>query len=130
MNKKLFSVTTILLALALAAFAADVTGKWTFEQPGRNGPMTTTLNLKAEGSKLTGTMEAGAARGGMPPAEISNGKVEGDNLSFDITREFNGNSMTTKFKGKVAGDEMKLTVERPGRDGAPTVQEMTAKRTK
>lgn len=129
MNKKLLFVTTILLALALAAFAADVSGKWTFEQPGRNGPMTTTLSLKADGSTLTGSMEAGGGRGG-PPADISNGKVQGDNVSFDVVREFNGQSMTTKFKGKVAGDEMKLTVERPGRDGAPQAQEVTAKRTK
>ena len=34
MTKKLLFVTTILLALSMAAFAADVTGKWTFEQQG------------------------------------------------------------------------------------------------
>ena len=58
MTKKLLFVTTILLALAFAASAADVNGKWVFEQAGRQGgnPVKVTLNLKAEGSKLSGTL--------------------------------------------------------------------------
>ena len=38
-------------------------------------------------------MEGG--RGGAD--EISNGKVDGDNITFEVTREFNGNSFTTKY---------------------------------
>ena len=54
----------ILLSCALAAvvaFAADVTGKWTYEMQGRNGAMTGTINLKADGGTLTGTV---SGRGG------------------------------------------------------------------
>jgi hypothetical protein len=124
MTKKLLFVTTILLVVVLALVAADVTGKWTYEQQGRGGAQTVTLNLKADGSNLTGSMEGG--RGG--PAEISNGKIDGDNISFDVVREFNGNSMTTKYKGTVSGSELKLTVTRPGRDGNMMTNEVTAKK--
>jgi hypothetical protein len=124
MTKKLLFVTPILLVLALAVFAADVSGKWTFEQQGRNGAQTVTLMLKADGSNLTGTVDAG--RGG--PAEITGGKVDGDNVSFNVVREMNGNSMTTKYAGTVSGSEMKLTVERPGRDGNSMKSEVVAKK--
>jgi hypothetical protein len=127
MTKKLLFVTTILLAVGIVAFAADVTGKWTYETPGRNGgpARQTTITLKQDGAKLTGSIPG--FRGG-EPTEITNGKVDGDNVSFEVTREFNGNSMTTKYSGTVSGDEMKLTVERPGRDGNTMKNEYTAKR--
>ena len=68
MTKKLLFVTTILLVVAFVAFAADVTGKWTYEQPGRNGGAgrPTTITLKQDGTKLTGSVPAqmGGRRGG------------------------------------------------------------------
>lgn len=103
-------------ALAVVALAADVSGKWTFETQGRNGAVTNTLTLKASGSELTGSLDGG--RGG--PVNISNGKVDGDNVTFEVTREFNGNSFTTKYSGKVSGDSMELTIEGP-RGGPRTV---------
>ncbi len=103
-------------ALAVVAMAADVSGKWTFETQGRNGAVTNTLMLKAAGSDLTGTLDGG--RGG--PVEISKGKVDGDNISFEVTREFQGNSFTTKYSGKVSGDSIELTIEGP-RGGPRTV---------
>src|SRR5436189_4375042 len=81
MTKKLLFVTTILLALACVALAADVTGKWTYEQQGRGGgpPRQVTITLKQDGSTLTGSVPGFARGGGEAPAtEISNGKVEGD----------------------------------------------------
>src|SRR5581483_1656679 len=82
MTKKLLFVTTILLVVALGAFAADVTGKWTYEAPGRGGGqgMSQTITLKADGDKLTGSVP-GFGRGGQaPPTEITNGKVTGDKV--------------------------------------------------
>ena len=115
-------IYSVLLALALAAvaLAADATGKWTYELQGRRGTQNVTLNLKASGSELTGTMEGG--RGG--PIQISNGKVDGDNISFEVTREFNGNSFTQKFSGKVSGDSMELTID----NGRGSPQTVTAKK--
>jgi len=107
-------------ALAIAVYAADTTGKWSFETQGRNGPMTQTLSLKQAGSDLTGTLAGG--RGG--EVQISDGKVDGNNVSFTVVREFQGNKVTIKYNGVVSGDEMKLTIE-TGRGP----QEVTAKRT-
>ena len=108
--------------LAVAAFAADPSGKWTAEVQGRNGAMTQTYTLKADGSTLTGTIEG--SRGG--PAQITNGKIDGDNITFDVVREFNGNSMTLHYTGTISGDEIKFKMTREGGEGQ--AREFTAKR--
>ena len=130
MTKKLLFVVTIALVFAFAALAADVTGKWTFEAPGRGGNpgRPTTITLKQDGAKLTGSVP-GMGRGGadVPPSEITDGKVDGNKVSFSVTREFNGNKMVTKYEGTVAGDEMKLKITRDTQNG-PQTNEVTAKR--
>jgi hypothetical protein len=106
-----FRLILLSCALALAAFAADVTGKWTYEMQGRNGAMTGTINLKADGSTLTGTV---SGRGG--ETEISDGKIDGDNVSFTVVREMNGNKVTMKYTGTVSGDGIKFKVQSEGSD--------------
>lgn len=119
MNFRILSRLVLTAALALSAFAADVTGKWktSFEINGekREGSMT----LKADGAKLTGTMEN--ARGS---AEISDGKIDGDSISFIVVRNFNGNEVKIAYKGKVSGDEMKLTVDFNGNELPMTAKKM------
>jgi hypothetical protein len=131
MTKKLLFVVTIALVFAFAAMAADVTGKWTFEQPGRGGNpgRPTTITLKQDGAKLTGSVP-GFGRGGgepPPPTEITDGKVDGNNVSFSVTREFNGNKRVTKYEGVVNGGEMKLKISSEGQNG-PQVNEVVAKK--
>jgi hypothetical protein len=129
MTKKLLFLTTIVLALTLAAFAADVSGKWTFEQAGRGGgnPVTVTLTLKAEGGKLSGTVVRPGRNGNME-AQITDGKVDGNNISFKTSQQMGDNTMTTEYTGTLSGDELKLKITRPGRDGNPMTSEATAKR--
>ena len=137
MTKKLIFVFTILLVVAFVAMAADITGKWVAEQPGRNGgpARQTTFDLKADGATLTGTMTGGMGggprRGGVAAVPralaISDGKVDGNNISFTVKVEFNGNTMVSKYEGTLSGDELKLKVNREGRNGA-TNSELTAKR--
>jgi len=133
MNKRILFVGIALLALVCAAMAADVTGKWTMEQAGRNGgpPRVSTFDLKADGAKLTGSLSA-PGRGGDPMvSQISNGKVDGDKISFDVVREFQGNSMTIKYEFTLKGDEMPGKVTMPGMNGGDArVMEVTAKRAK
>lgn len=112
----------LLCTLAAMVFAADVTGKWSFEQQGRNGSQTVTINLKADGGNLTGTI---SGRGG--ETEISDGKVDGSNVTFNVVREFQGNKFTTKYSGTLSGDELKLKIETEGGRG-PASREVTAKR--
>ena len=130
MTKKLLFVTTILLVLAFAAVAADITGKWVAEQPGRQGgpPRQTTFNLKADGAKLTGTVSAPGRGGAATESEIMNGKVDGNNITFEVKRQTQNGEMVSKYEGTLSGDELKLKTTRPGQDGTPMPVEMTAKR--
>src|ERR1700722_14269468 len=88
------------------SFAADIDGKWTGQVQGRNGPQTQTIMLKAADGALTGSVEGG--RGG--PVEISDGKIDGGNVSFKVIREFQGNKVTQEYKGTISGGELKLMV--------------------
>jgi|SRR5579871_2397725 len=92
--------------------AADIDGKWSGQVEGRGGPQTQTLSLKASGNTLTGNVEGG--RGG--PVEITDGKIEGNNVSFKVVREFRGNQITQEYKGTLSGNELKMTVS-GGRGG-------------
>jgi hypothetical protein len=128
MTKKLLFVTTILLALCLVAFAADITGKWTFERAGRNGnTQTVTLNLKAEGGMVTGTVVSPGRNGNME-AQITDGKIDGDHISFKTSQSYGDNTITTEYTGTISGDSINLKITRPGRDGNPMTSEATAKR--
>ena len=60
---------------------------------------------------------------------IANGKVDGSNIAFEVTRDFGGNSMTTKYECAVAGSEMKVKMTMPGFGGGdPMTIEGTAKK--
>ncbi len=116
MKTKVLLVGAILLLALSVAYAADVNGKWVAESQGRNGPTQTTFNLKAEGAKLTGTVTLPGMMGGQPTdVAITEGKVEGDNISFVAIRKVGQNQeieIKTTYKGAVSGDEIKFTVER------------------
>jgi len=130
MTKKLLFVTTILLVVAFAAFSADVSGKWVYEQPGRGGgdPVKVTITLKASGGSLSGNVSRPGRDGNVMETPIAEGKVDGNNVSFKTTSQFGGNSMTTEYSGTLSGDDLKLKITRPGRDGNPMTSEFTAKR--
>lgn len=119
MTKKLLFVVTLLCALTFGLMAADITGKWTSEQPGRNGgpARVTTYNIKASGSTFTGTMEA-PGRGGDPTSTpLTDGKIDGNNISFKVTRNMGGQDMTTEYKGTIDGDTITVKYMQPGRNG-------------
>jgi len=128
MIKKLLSLTTILLAATLCLLAADAGGKWAFEQEGRNGPVQVTLNLKTDGGVLSGTLTRPGRDGNAMETPISDGKIDGNNISFAVKREFNGNSFVTTYKGILDGDSMKIEITMPGRDGNSRTMNVVAKR--
>jgi hypothetical protein len=111
------------LALLLAlAMAADISGKWTGDMPGRGGDTTsTTFTFKVEGEKLTGSMTG--PQGDIP---LQEGQVSGSQVSFSTTLDFGGNSVKILYKGTVSGDQIKMTREREGGSGQP--REFTIKR--
>ena len=123
-HRILFLSACLVLAVVSVAWASDLNGKWVAQVQGQNGQTReTTFNFKVEGSKLTGTV---SGRQGDNP--ISDGTIKGDDVSFTVTANFNGNQVKSLYKGKVSGDELKLTRTREGGDQPP--QEFTAKRVK
>jgi hypothetical protein len=124
------ALTVAALALTFKLQAADSknavdpagTWKWTFEtQSGQN--IESTLKLKLDGDKLTGTF---VGRGGIEVA-IQNGQLKEDEISFTVVRERNGQKMTSKYSGKLAGDTIKGKIETE-RDGRTRSRDWEAKR--
>jgi hypothetical protein len=107
--------SAFVLAATLVAQAADISGKWTAQVPGRDGQTReTTFTFKAEGEKLTGTT---SGRNGDVP--ITDGTVKGDAIAFTVVMNFNGQEVKLLYKGTVAGDEIKFTRQREGGDQPP-----------
>jgi hypothetical protein len=101
----------------------DPTGTWKWSQTGQNGQAReTTLKLKMEGDKLTGTV---SGRGG--ETAIADAKLKGDEVSFSVTREVQGNKFTAKYSGKVSGSSIKGKVETE-RDGQSRSRDWEAKK--
>jgi len=99
-------VVSILLFTGLAS-AADPGGVWNLAYATGNGHQRESkLDLKAEGDRLEGTLssERGTAR-------IESGKINGDEIAFDVVRKSNNDEITVHFKGKVEGGMMKLSMQ-------------------
>jgi hypothetical protein len=123
MTKTVVCVLALICVLAAVGLAADISGKWSAQVPGRDGQAREQVfTFKVAGDAVTGTMSAGQAG----EAPIADGKLSGDTLTFTVTREMGGNSVKWNFTGKIAGDEIKL--KREGGQGQP--REFTAKRVK
>lgn len=122
-QRMMAAVAVAVAILAVVVQAADVTGKWTGAVPTRDGgTRESTFNFKQDGEKLTGTMT-----GPQGDIELKDGAVKGDDISFNVALSFNGNDVKLIYKGKVAGEEIKLTRTR---EGADQKQEFTIKRAK
>ena len=106
------SIRRYLVLAALTALSAgmllagDPVGDWkgSFDANGTQVPLT--FHLKAKDASLTGSVE------GMPttPADIKDGKIDGDSISFTTTTDFQGNSIKLVLKGKVDGDQIKFSM--------------------
>jgi hypothetical protein len=83
----------------------DGAWKWTFTMPD-GGRVTPRVRLSRQGELLRGTA---IVRGHEAP--ISNGRIQGDNVSWSVVREHEGRRVTTRYQGKWAGDTIKGTVE-------------------
>ena len=125
MNFRIASITgALLVAGTLALHAADISGKWTAQVPGRDGQTReTTITLKQDGEKLTGTTSG--MNGDMP---ISDGTVKGDDVAFTVVANFNGNEVKMLYKGKIGAEGIKFTRTREGSDRPP--QEFLATKAK
>jgi hypothetical protein len=104
------------------------TGTYTWTMKRNDMEFKSTLKLKQDGEKVTGVLVT--KRGDTDnESEIKDAAIKDGVLSFNVTREFNGNSFTIKYAATLAGDTLKLKVTRPGRDGGePVTTEVEAKK--
>jgi hypothetical protein len=100
---KVFTILVLMALTAGLAAAADIDGKWTAEtqRPG-GSEVTEILVLKANGNKLTGSAQRLGA-----PVEISDGVLNGNDVSFKVLRP---NGVTQLYKGSLAAGALKLTM--------------------
>jgi opacity protein-like surface antigen len=125
MQRRNFALLSVLFALlAVAAWAADITGTWTGSISGGNGDFSLTYTFKQDGAKFTGTVTA-PDRDPMPLIDC---KIDGDKISFAVKVDMDGNPATFSSKGTIKGDEMTLTTTNDA--GVDLGGEMTLKRQK
>jgi hypothetical protein len=85
----------------------DPSGNWKWNFTNQTGQIREiVLKLKLDGEKLTGTVS-----GTSGDAAIKEGKLKGEEVSFQVTREFNGAQYTVKYVGKISGDTIKGKTE-------------------
>jgi hypothetical protein len=113
MKHRIFLICAALGLTGFVALAAPVDGKWTVQVQGQKGTQTQTLTLKTDGTKLTGTLDTGRGT----PAEITEGKIDGTDVSFKAARAGRNGNVTTDYTGKLSGDDLKLTATREGGNG-------------
>lgn len=101
------------------------TWKWTVEFGGNTREMG--MKLKQEGEKLTGTLLGFGEE--EVPLEEGKYKDKDSELSFKVSREFNGNKFVIKYSGKVKGDAIKGKMEFEF-DGNPQSMDWEPKREK
>lgn len=80
-----------------AASSLDVSGAWkgAFDLNGTNVPLT--FNLKSSGAVVTGTVDGL----GPAPVDIHDGKLDGDTVTFWLTTDYQGQTYTVTYKGKL-----------------------------
>lgn len=116
------------VALAGVAHAADKatpagTWKWTVNRNGQDRE--STLKLKLDGDKLSGTI---SGRNNTETA-IEEASFKDGTVAFTVVRERNGQKFTTKYNGKLDGDSIKGKAEST-RDGNLNSRDWEAKRDK
>ena len=103
----------LLVGCALSVLGADIAGTWKATAQGANGSMERTFVFKVDGNKLTGETTSSL----LGKSTITDGKVDGDEVSFTITAKIQDNEVKLNYKGKVSGNEIHFTSEMAGGSG-------------
>jgi hypothetical protein len=107
MQRRIFlAIAVLMTAMAGAALAADITGNWT----GSSDQFSLKFVFKQVGETLTGNVIGPQG----DPLPITDGKVQGDKLSFTVKVDMGGNSMKITHEGTIKGDEISLTTKVEG----------------
>ena len=102
----------ILLSMALEPLRAqfrtvvDFTGVWKLEMQGADPKAETLLDLKMDGTTLTGKLKT-------PHGEfaIENGSADGQDLFFNVVIQRDEYKLKTTYRGHLFSEEIQFTVE-------------------
>jgi enterochelin esterase-like enzyme len=96
--------------LAAALNAADLAGQWRAEFESPRGVQKYLFTFQAEGEKLTGkaVSEVGDRK---REAELKEGTIKGDTLTFVELLSFQGNELRIRYTGKIGTNEIAFTRE-------------------
>jgi hypothetical protein len=97
----------LMAVFALTASAADITGTWTATLDTGGQTMERTFTFKQDGAKLTGETVSSM----LGKSAITDGKVDGDTVTFSITGNMQGQDVKLTYTGKIiSATEIKLDV--------------------
>jgi hypothetical protein len=95
----------MVLPLTSVVFGLDLTGKWT----GKSGDgYQMEFTLKSDGVQVSGTMRAADGKTQYP---LKDAKLDGENLSFTVDSQWQGNPVKLIGTAKVAADQIQLHME-------------------
>jgi hypothetical protein len=118
------SVKKLILLVLLAggsAFAADVDGKWSGNMSTPGGDVPVGFTFQADGATLNGTT---TGPDGME-VKISDGKLDGSNLSFSVKIDFGGMPVVLNYKGVLSAGQIKFTLDVFGMPFEVTVKKVS-----
>ena len=122
---RIVAVVGLASLCALPAAAGDATGKWKAQFDTQVGVQKYLFDLKVDAEKVTGKVSF-ERMGQKGDADLQDGKIKDDDITFVEMLEFQGNKVPIKYAGKVAGDEIKFT----RKVGDFATEELVAKRKK
>ena len=109
--------------LGATALAASIDGKWVsvrkMERGGESFTITQTFDLKAEGSKLTGSISMAFGDREPRKMEIRDGKIDGNKFSFTTVMSTPNGEFKSTYEGTVEGNTIKGTAAREGGEPRP-----------
>lgn len=117
---KCVQVVVLLVAMSVAASAADIAGKWKLYPTG-TAPHTIgsiSLNVLVSGDRVAGVTQIGSWPGRAPIEDV---KIDGDKITFNATgqRDSTTGKPTCAFVATVRDDEMVLTMTVVKNAGGP-----------
>jgi hypothetical protein len=105
--RKSVILAVLILTGLVCVYAADVTGKWTAEFDSEVGLQKYVFEFQADGTNLTGTAISNID-GAEAKTPITEGKIDGDKISFVENLDYQGMELRIAYEGTVSGDEMQL----------------------
>jgi hypothetical protein len=107
-QRKGLALAIMIMAVVVCSYAADISGKWNASFDSQVGPQKYVFEFKADGAKLAGKAISDIG-GTAATTDITEGKIDGNNISFVENLNYQGMELKISYKGVVNGDEIKLS---------------------